>query len=184
MVVAMLGMFGFGTREANGGAEGIHLALAEKPDIIICDLRMPEMDGLKTLSNIREHPAIANVPFIFLTGSQDREDFRKGMGYGADDFLTKPFKPEDLVEAITVRMAKREEIKSEIYRNAELLNHKVVTLISAEFSAPIHGILGDTNRLMQDCTGPKKEIFLPTILSINESATRLNTLTRNFCATN
>src|SRR5579863_6447910 len=87
VVVQTLKHFGFSAREAKDGRAAIQMAQVELPYMIICDVRMPEMDGYKTLAAIRDLPETANVPFIFLTAAMDRRDIRRGMVSGADDYL-------------------------------------------------------------------------------------------------
>src|SRR5579883_492247 len=91
MVVTALRQHGYYVREASNGREGIQMVLAQKPDLIISDVRMPELDGYGTLAAIRKCSGTAAIPFILMTGSMGREDFRHGMVSGADDYLVKPF---------------------------------------------------------------------------------------------
>jgi CheY-like chemotaxis protein len=90
---------------ANGKA-GVALALKEKPDIIVCDVMMPEMDGYGVLKALSENPETQQIPFIFLSAKTEHKDIRKGMDLGADDYLTKPFEEEELISAIESRLAK------------------------------------------------------------------------------
>src|SRR5690349_15712531 len=83
VIVKTLAHFGFAAFEAKDGSTGIELALEHKPDLIICDIRMPGMDGFRTLAAIREQPSISTVPFIFLTAAMDKSDMRRGMTSGA-----------------------------------------------------------------------------------------------------
>ena len=76
---------------ASNGKEGVKKALEIKPDLILCDIMMPEMDGYEVLYLIGKNPEIASIPFIFLTAKSEKNDFRKGMNLGADDYITKPF---------------------------------------------------------------------------------------------
>jgi DNA-binding response OmpR family regulator len=92
---------------ATNGNEGVRLALEVKPDLIICDIMMPEMDGYDVLSELRQHPDLATVPFIFLTAKGEREDQRLGMELGADDFVTKPCTPTELIAAVQARLRKQ-----------------------------------------------------------------------------
>jgi len=182
VVICSLTAFGFTTSEANSGDEGIAVALRVKPDVIICDLQMPGMDGFSTLSAVREHPAIANVPFIFLTGSQERRDFRRGMVHGADDFITKPFNPEDLVEAVHSRIARHGELRQAMQRDAARLSNKVVQMISTELKAPLEGIMGAATRLIEDYPNLTTDKVISSARRINESAERLNDFARNLGA--
>ena len=99
----LLELEGFATQVAADGVEGLALILAESPDVVVCDIMMPGLDGMGLLARVRETPACAATPFIFLTGLVDQRSLRAGMNGGADDYLTKPFAPEDLFAAILVR---------------------------------------------------------------------------------
>ena len=91
---------------ASNGVHGIASAREEKPDIIVCDIMMPEVDGYGVLENLSKDPDTVNIPFIFLSAKTERKDVRKGMDLGADDYLTKPFEEEELLSAIESRLAK------------------------------------------------------------------------------
>ncbi|MGL5873618.1 MAG: response regulator transcription factor, partial [Xenococcaceae cyanobacterium] len=86
-------------------------AQTELPDLVLCDVNMPELDGFGVLSELRQHPTTAIVPFIFLTGNAVREDIRQGMELGADDYLTKPSTIEELLAAIETRLARQKSLK-------------------------------------------------------------------------
>ncbi|MGI8503659.1 MAG: response regulator transcription factor [Hassallia sp.] len=102
---------GFETIGANNGLTGIQLAQEHSPDLIICDIIMPDMDGYAVLSALRQEPITAIIPFIFLTGSNTAEDVRKGMELGADDYLSKPCTVDQLLRAITTRLEKQTQIR-------------------------------------------------------------------------
>jgi len=91
---------------ANDGRQGSLKAQKELPNIIICDIMMPEMDGYGVLHELSENPKTANIPFIFLSAKTEHKDIRRGMDLGADDYLTKPFEEVDLLSAIESRLAK------------------------------------------------------------------------------
>jgi len=135
VIVQTLAAFGFAAREATDGESGIELALAQRPNLIICDVRMPGLDGFQTLSAIRNRPETANIPFIFLTAAADKREMRRGMSSGADDYLTKPFTPEELMEAVTSRLARRAELKYEAYKHADKLRENVDELNSRKSAA-------------------------------------------------
>jgi diguanylate cyclase (GGDEF)-like protein len=119
----------FDTITAENGCVGVQLALAQVPDLIICDVMMPELDGYGVLSALRQYSATAAIPLIFLTAKADRSDLRQGMLLGADDYLTKPFTPSELLKAIATRLEKqaavRERYMNQITEVEAKLNHLV-----------------------------------------------------------
>ena len=92
---------------AENGRFGVQMALSEIPDLILCDVQMPELDGYDVLRTLRQNSLAATIPFIFLTAQSDKTDFRRGMELGADDYLTKPFTKAELLGAIASRVSKR-----------------------------------------------------------------------------
>ncbi|HVU11283.1 MAG TPA: response regulator, partial [Phototrophicaceae bacterium] len=86
----------FDVQAANSGTQGLEVAQEYIPDLIICDIMMPDLDGYQVLEQIRGNPDTANTPFIFLTAKADRDSMRQGMDLGADDYLTKPFTSTEL----------------------------------------------------------------------------------------
>lgn len=104
----ILELAGYKTYTAENGKKGVDMALKEKPDVIICDIMMPELDGYGVLHLLRKNPETLNIPFIFLTAKTERSDFRKGMEMGADDYITKPFEDIELLNAIEIRLKKAE----------------------------------------------------------------------------
>ena len=102
-ITALLAAEGYGTVEARNGREGVALAAKEKPNLVLCDITMPEMNGHRVLEAVRADGAIAHLPFIFLTGWGEKEDLRTGMNLGADDYLVKPVEPADLLAAVRTR---------------------------------------------------------------------------------
>ncbi|HEX7015316.1 MAG TPA: response regulator, partial [Cyclobacteriaceae bacterium] len=101
---------------ASNGKEGAALAQKEHPDLILCDVMMPELDGYGVLHILNGDPETANIPFIFLTAKADKADLRAGMNLGADDYITKPFDGFDLLKVIEIRLKKSALLKAN-YRN-------------------------------------------------------------------
>jgi CheY-like chemotaxis protein len=177
VVVKTLASFGYTTREAKDGLEGIQMALNEQPDLIMCDVTMPGMDGYRTLAAIRELPVIASIPFIFMTARVGREDLRRAMASGADDYLIKPFEPEELIEAIMSRLERHEEMLYDAAKRAEKLRADVLHLVTEEMKAPLNGILGAAAALMRDHATLRPEKIFARAHDISDSALRLNHLT-------
>jgi len=107
---------------APDGKIGVAKANTAMPDLIICDIMMPELDGYGVLHILNKNPATASIPFIFLTAKAERSDFRKGMNLGADDYLTKPFDDLELLDAVESRFKKSEILKREYKQNMEGLS--------------------------------------------------------------
>src|SRR5436190_1518774 len=103
-LVLMLEMEGFKPLSAADGRTGVEIALSELPDLILCDVMMPDLDGYGVLQALREDPRTATIPFIFVTAKGEKLDQRAGMNLGADDYLVKPVDREDLLSAITARL--------------------------------------------------------------------------------
>jgi len=102
----ILALGGYRTLTAENGKKGVELALAEKPDLIVCDIMMPELDGYGVLHLLRKNPETEDIPLIFLTAKAERTDLRRGMEMGADDYITKPFEEIELMNAIESRLKK------------------------------------------------------------------------------
>ncbi|MBW4470229.1 MAG: EAL domain-containing protein [Stenomitos rutilans HA7619-LM2] len=107
LILKLLKAEAFEVLFADDGLTGVKLAQAYEPDLIICDIMMPEFDGYEVLQQLRHEPVTAMIPFIFLSAKADRTDLRQGMELGADDYLTKPFKRAELLGAIAARLNKQ-----------------------------------------------------------------------------
>lgn len=133
---------------AENGKKGVEMAKSELPDLIICDIMMPELDGYGVLRFLGKDVQTASIPFIFLSAKAEKEDLRKGMGLGADDYLTKPFDDMELLDAIEVRLKKNEQLKKEFQKDSEGLNSFFETAKS----------VGELDKLT---TNPKRTIHMP-----------------------
>jgi CheY-like chemotaxis protein len=103
-LVEILDLASYQTFAATNGKDGVGLAIAHLPDLILCDIMMPELDGYGVLYMLQKNTATASIPFIFMTAKAERSDMRKGMEMGADDYLTKPFDDLELFKAIDARL--------------------------------------------------------------------------------
>jgi len=111
-IAEILSLAGYETFTAENGKRGVETAIKKIPDLVICDIMMPELDGYGVLHLLRKNPATENIPFIFLTAKTERGDFRKGMEMGADDYITKPFDDIELLNAIEVRLRKYDVLQT------------------------------------------------------------------------
>lgn len=110
-IAELLEISNFQVITAEDGAMGVDMALEHRPDLILCDIMMPRLDGYTVLSILSKRPETSDVPFIFLTAKTEKEDMRKGMNLGADDYLTKPFSKEELIQTINVRLEKANRLR-------------------------------------------------------------------------
>lgn len=111
-----LGLHGFKICGASDGARGLALAQRERPDVIICDITMPNLDGYEVLQALRADPELAGTAFLFLTARGEEADLRLGMNLGADDYLSKPVSLPKLLDAVCVRLARRSEQRAAAHR--------------------------------------------------------------------
>ncbi len=108
-ITALLRYHGYEPVAAENGRQGIETARREKPDLVLCDVMMPELDGHAVLQALQADASLARIPFIFLTAKGEKDDLRSGMNLGADDYLTKPVANADLVRAIETRLRRSEQ---------------------------------------------------------------------------
>ena len=110
----ILELAGYKSLTAANGMEGVAAAIQHKPDLIICDIMMPELDGYGVLHMLQKNPATQSIPFIFLTAKAERTEMRRGMEMGADDYITKPFTGTELLSAIESRLKKVEMLRLDV----------------------------------------------------------------------
>ncbi len=114
----ILSLSGYQTLSAEDGKKGVEKAIAERPDLILCDVMMPELDGFGVLHILSRNVATADIPFIFLTALAEKSDFRKGMSLGADDYIVKPFDDTVLLQTIEARLKKHERLREAANRQS------------------------------------------------------------------
>lgn len=118
----ILGLSNYTVLTAENGKTGVELAITEHPDLIICDIMMPVMDGYSVLHTLSKNKETSSIPFIFLTAKTERSDLRKGMEMGADDYITKPFDDIELLNAVEARLHKVEALKKDFATSIEGFN--------------------------------------------------------------
>ncbi|WP_414518644.1 response regulator [Nostoc sp. PCC 9305] len=170
----------FETLIAANGKIGLEIAQAKLPDLIICDIMMPELDGYSVLSALRKNEATINIPLIFVTAKAERSDFRQGMDFGADDYLTKPFTPEELLNAIASRLDKHALVERQTQAKLDELRMNIAHSLPHELNTPLNGILGMSQLLIESCgvMTDSEEVEIAEL--IYTSANRLNALVQRF----
>jgi len=118
-IALLLELAGYEVVTAENGRTGIEAALQHRPDLVLCDVMMPEMDGHGVVQALRAEEGTATTPFIFLTARGDKADVRIGMNFGADDYLTKPVMRDDLVAAVQARLARADAVEQKVQAAAE-----------------------------------------------------------------
>src|SRR6188474_330445 len=108
-ITALLRYYDYEPMAAENGRQGVEAARRAKPDLILCDVMMPELDGYGVLQALQQDAALAQIPFIFLTAKGEKDDLRSGMNNGADDYLTKPVANADLIQAIETRLRRSQQ---------------------------------------------------------------------------
>jgi len=122
-ICEILELTGYEVRSAENGKRGCESAVQWTPDLILCDVMMPELDGFGVLKILRKRPDTQTIPLVFLTAKVEPADLRKGMGLGADDYLMKPFDDTELLEAVELRLKKREvEVEQSLLYKSEIGN--------------------------------------------------------------
>jgi signal transduction histidine kinase len=175
-IVELLTEEGFEIFEAEDGKTGIETAKKEIPDLIISDIIMPEIDGYEVLHELQKNFITASIPFIFLTAQNNDTDIRLGMRQGADDYLTKPYKAVDLLDAVNVRLSKKEKIDLKIN---EILR-SISTTLPHEFRTPLVAILGYSSIIKEDFNTLKKNEIAEMAGHINTTGNHLLGLIENF----
>ncbi|UKO96249.1 hybrid sensor histidine kinase/response regulator [Nostoc sp. UHCC 0870] len=179
-ILELLDNEGFNLIEAENGQIGVDLALAEMPDLILCDVMMPELDGYGVLKGLRQNPTTAMIPLIFLTAKSDKTDFRQGMEMGADDYIVKPFTRAELLAAIACRLAKQSTIHQETQKKLDNLRNSIALSLPHEMRTPLNGILGFSQILMEESEYLDSHAIREMAESIYCSGERLFRLIQNF----
>jgi two-component system, sensor histidine kinase and response regulator len=171
---------GYQVYAAGDGLSGMQLAQQYLPDLILCDVHMPFLDGYATLTALRQHSSTATIPFIFLTGASDKVNVRQGMELGADDYLTKPFTMSELLAAVKARLEKQAAITRKAERKLDELRGNISLALPHELLTPLTGILGFSTLLLEnyDRIGPSELFELAD--NMHHSALRLQRTVENF----
>lgn len=179
-IADILGFEGFEVETAENGRIGLERAAALRPDLIVCDVMMPEMDGYEVVTALRANPDLATTPCVLLTARAERNDVRRGMAAGADDYLTKPFGAEELMTAVRAALAKRARVILESERQVEDLRQQISLSLPHEIRTPLVAVLGYAELMQEADTGLTLEDCRTMAGKIHLAAERLHRLTENF----
>ncbi|PSB44398.1 hybrid sensor histidine kinase/response regulator [Cyanosarcina cf. burmensis CCALA 770] len=179
-ILARLEAEGFDTIDAENGLKGYQMALAHKPDLIICDVMMPEMDGYGVLTMVRQNPLTASTPFIFLTAKADKLDVRQGMEMGADDYISKPFTRTELLGAIAARLQKQAFVAQQSEKKLAELRRSITDALPQELLLPLSEVLAFSKVLVESYDTIKPQELLETAQNLHNSSQRLQRMIENF----
>jgi len=141
-IVSMLKLEGFAVNDSDNGEEGLVKAMNEQPDLILCDVMMPKVDGYEVLSKVRKEKGLRYTPFVFLTAKAEHGEVRKGMNLGAEDYLTKPVDREDILNAIHAQLSKQKTRERDQSERFDDIRMEIASSLPHELVTPLHGIIG------------------------------------------
>jgi len=179
IIAQILEINDFEVFQAENGKLALEILDKAKPDLFICDIQMPVMNGLELLNQIRSIEEYAQVPFIFLSARTSKEDIREGMNLSADDYLTKPFKASELLYAIRARLNRFNSLIESVKDETCAIKKQLLEVSMHEVNTPLHGIISASHFLInhpQELSESEKKDMLSVI---NLSAYRLHRTIRN-----
>ena len=175
----MLALEGFDVRGAENGRDGVAAALEYLPDLVICDIMMPEMNGYEVLAELREQPLTMLIPFIFLTARTDRRDVRRGMNLGADDYLTKPFTVIELIGSVNARLRMSSSIHQMTEERLDRLRNSILLTVPHELRTPLTSVLGFSEMMVAEGMDMEPEQMVRMARHVHSAAVRLSRLVEN-----
>lgn len=171
---------GFTAAGAPNANTGIRLAGESKPDLILCDILLPDRTGYDVLSWLRKDPLTSSIPVVFLSALSDRDDIRRGMDLGADDYISKPFRRKDVLNAIQARLKHRLMLSSQAHQGLETTVRILDGSLSHELLPPVLGILEAVEKLRKDETLATRMDVISHLDEIHTSASRLHRTLHSF----
>jgi CheY-like chemotaxis protein len=173
---------GYNVMTANDGIEGVEKAEKSLPDLILCDISMPNMDGYGVVQKVRTIPELKTIPFIFLTAFTEKANMRQGMELGADDFLVKPYTRDELLAAIDSQWKKHSIIEETVQKKVDAVGKNVTYALPHEFRTVLNQIMGSARFLSTNPEDLEADEIRELAGDIKDSAKRLIKITENFLA--
>jgi signal transduction histidine kinase len=181
MIRLALEQQGYEVIEAADSPEGVAQAREELPDLILCDVNMDKTGaGYITLAKLREDPATAAIPFILMTGLADAAGMRHGMDLGADDYLPKPFKVDELYATVNARLRKAQTVREEAEKKLSMLRSQISLMLPHEMRTPLNGIISNAEMLADSAAPLDPQTIAEMSQEICQSGQRLERLIENF----
>ena len=179
-IEAILELEDYETLIAENGEMGIEMAKNHQPDLILCDVMMPKLDGFGVVQALRQNPITSTIPLIFLTAKVDRLSLRQGMDLGADDYLTKPFTLDELINAVKARLSKQTLIQKDVNQELDKFRSNITRSLPHELLTPLNGILGMSDLLSNYYDTMDADEVQSCLADIKTSSERLHRLIQNF----
>ena len=179
-VVDIVCYYGFDCLAVESGEEALAAVGEYRPDLILCDVMLPGIDGYDILFELQQQPAHATTPFIFLTAKSTYADIRKGMALGADDYLTKPFTAKQLMEAIHNRLERFDQIQTEATQQSDYVRDYLKMTLPHELRTPMSGIIGYLDLLTDSFDSFSAEQIRQMLERMNGAARRLTHVVENY----
>jgi signal transduction histidine kinase len=179
-IIETLSLEQFEVYGAKNGREGVEKALQILPNLIICDIMMPELNGYGVLINLRNNPRTAAIPFVFLTAKADREDMRRGMEMGADDYITKPFTAPELLGAVRMRLERHTKVISPYEQQIDDLRQNIARALPHELRTPLTGIIGYTEMMLMGTDDMEPDQLHSMLTMVYKSGMRLYRVIENY----
>ncbi len=171
---------GYDVFTAEDGLKGVSAVEEHKPDLILCDISMPGLDGYGVLEKIRSTSEFATTPFIFLTAFTEKSNMRQGMEKGADDFLVKPFTRDELIAAINAQWKRHSLIAQQVQEKVEEVGRNVTYALPHEFRTVLNQVVGSAKYLSNNSDNVSPDEILELSDDIMSSSQRLLKITENF----
>ena len=179
-LIELFEMEGFQVIGAENGRVGVQLARQHLPDLIVCDIMMPELDGYGVLEELRQDFVTSTIPFVFLTAKADKFDLRQGMTMGADDYLIKPFTRDEILTAVSARLSKQAVLTKKVQHKFDDLRANIALALPHELRTPLTGILGASELLLEEAPSLPLSDIQDLARNINFAGKRLQDLIMNF----
>ncbi len=171
---------GYEVFSAENGKIGVEVAKSKRPNLIISDIMMPELDGYGVLEELQKSPETNTIPFIFLSAKSARGDIRSGMNLGADDYVTKPFDIDELISAVHKRLEKQQSVQSKYESKFEALSDNLRKSMPHEIRTPLNIILGLSEFLRKNYDFTNHKDAMEMLGNITDAGKRLQRLFENY----
>lgn len=180
IIEEILAAEGFDVLTAKNGQIGLEIARDRFPDLILCDIQMPVLDGYSVLKTLHEDPQTTTIPFIFLSAKSSRSSQREGMDLGADDYIPKPFTRDELLSAIRGRLDRHKKLENHSSQQLDQLRRNLTVALPHELRTPLQGIITSAELLGEYWENLDRDEIQEITGNIRVSANRLHELIQKF----